>query len=52
MIDHPNVIKIKEVIEQTNKVNLILEYADGISLLKYLKEKVRLSESETKSIFS
>jgi len=51
MLDHKNIVKFKEVIESSNKINLILEFAEGISLLKHLKEKVRLNEIESKSIF-
>ena len=52
MLDHPNIIKIKEAFESTKSFNLVLEYAEGISLLKYLKTKTRLSEQETKEIFA
>lgn len=48
MLDHPHIIKIREVIEGSNKVNLVMEFAEGISLLKYLKEKSKLSELESK----
>lgn len=44
LCDHPNIIKIKEAIESPNKMNIVLEYADGISLLKYLKTKTKLPE--------
>jgi len=50
--DHPNIIKIKEAIESSSKFNLILEYAEGISLLRFLKIRSWLNEFETKAIFA
>ena len=44
-------MKIRESIESKEKMNLILEYVDGISLLKYLKNKSKLGEGEAKEVF-
>jgi serine/threonine protein kinase len=48
---HPHIVKFKEAIETKDRVNLVLEYVDGISLLRHLKVKSKLAEAEAKKIF-
>lgn len=36
-INHPNVVKIYDVVETNNHLNIIMEYLEGISLNNYLK---------------
>ncbi len=31
-LDHPNVIKMHELIETSRQINLVIEYVNGISL--------------------
>ena len=38
-IDHKNIVKILDVIETNNHINLIMEYIPGISLSQYLKNQ-------------
>jgi serine/threonine protein kinase len=39
MLDHPNIVKIYDVVETNNHVNIIMEYLPGISLGTYLKSQ-------------
>ena len=37
MLSHPHIVKILDVVETNNHLNIIMEYLDGISLNSYLK---------------
>ena len=63
-LDHPNIMKLFEVIDSQDSVNLVVEYCQGPNLLEYIKktgQKGRLgkqnsytsylSEQRAKSIF-
>ena len=52
MLDHPNIVKILDVVETNNHLNIIMEYLDGISLNAYLQEQQghRASEKNAKTI--
>ena len=50
-LDHPNIIKIREMVETPDKTHLVLEYAEGISLLKHIKSKGKLPEKDAKNVF-
>jgi MAP/microtubule affinity-regulating kinase len=52
MLDHPNVVKILDVVETNNHLNIIMEYLDGISLNTYLQtqQNHRASEKSAKTI--
>jgi len=39
MLSHPNIVKILDVVETNNHLNIIMEYLDGISLNHYLKNQ-------------
>jgi serine/threonine protein kinase len=49
-IDHPNVIKFKEILRTTNNFYLIYEFCNGGDLEHLLKKKKLLSEKESKII--
>lgn len=53
MLNHPNIVKIYDVVETNNHLNIIMEYLEGISLGSYLKEQPgrRISEKTCKKIF-
>lgn len=48
-LNHPNVIKLKEVITGESKLHLIFEYMD-CDLKKYMESNQSLSEEQIKSI--
>ncbi len=50
-IRHANVIRLLEVFEGPKHLFIVMEYASGGDLLKYVKKKGRLSESEARGIF-
>ena len=52
-IDHPYIIKLYDVIEESKSIMLCLEYVSGGSLRQYLKKKCnkKISEVETKMYF-
>lgn len=37
MLNHPNIVKIMDVVETNNHLNIIMEYLNGISLGSYMK---------------
>ena len=53
MLDHPNTIKLYEVIDSVKNINLIMEFIGGLSLHTYMKKQAlkRFEDSEAKSIF-
>ena len=48
---HYNIIKIYQVKETSNTICLIMEYAEGGELFRYIIEKGYLSEDESRNIF-
>ena len=48
---HCNIIKIYQVIEIENFICIIIEYAGGGELFKYILEKKHLTENESRKIF-
>lgn len=51
ILDHPNIIKFYEVYEDQEEIHLVMEYCKGGDLKTKIKEKIRFSENELKSIF-
>ncbi|KAG0233171.1 Map microtubule affinity-regulating kinase [Actinomortierella wolfii] len=51
-LDHPNIVKLYEVIETQFTIYVCMEYVEGWSLEEYIKthENERLSENEARSI--
>ena len=51
-LSHPNVVRILDVVETNNHLNIIMEYLDGISLNHYLKTHPnhRAPEKQARSI--
>ena len=45
-ISHPNVIKIYEVIQEKDRLILIMEFVSGGDLYLLIKEKKKLTEKE------
>lgn len=52
-LNHPNIVKMYDVIETPKQLHLVLEYISGGSLGSYLKKKAnkRLEENECKLLF-
>lgn len=52
-LEHPHVVRILDVIETNNHVNIIMEYISGIPLSSYLKGQPggRIPERDARSIF-
>jgi len=51
MLNHKNIIKLYQGFVIKNELLLIMEYADGGELMKYVEEKQGLSEVECRSLF-
>ena len=52
-LDHPNIIKLYDVLEDESSIMLALEYLSGGSLRQYLRKKSnrKISEVEAKMYF-
>jgi serine/threonine protein kinase len=51
-LDHPNIVKLVEVLDDGVTIHLIMEFCQGGSLREYLNKKGKLAESEVFSILS
>lgn len=50
-LDHPNIVQLFEVIDQPQRRYIIMEFAPGGDLCKYVRDCKRLSEHESHRIF-
>jgi serine/threonine protein kinase len=50
-LDHPNIVQLFEVIDQPQRRYIIMEFASGGDLCKYVRDCKRLSENESHRIF-
>jgi 5'-AMP-activated protein kinase catalytic alpha subunit len=50
-LDHPNIIKLHQVIETDAEMYIIMEYASGGELIDYIAAKGHLSEREGRKLF-
>lgn len=48
LLDHPNIIKLYEVMETESEIFLVQEYASGGEILDYIVAHGKLKESEAK----
>lgn len=51
-LHHPNIIRLYEVVETLSKLHLVMEYAGGGELFGKISTEGKLSEPESKLIFS
>jgi serine/threonine protein kinase len=51
-LDHPNIIKILDVIEDEHKIYLILEAVKGLSLYMHIMDVGEMSETESAIVAS
>jgi serine/threonine protein kinase len=50
-LDHPNIIKIYQVIESEDETLILMEYAPGGELIDYILTKKHLNETEARKFF-
>lgn len=48
LLNHPNVIRLHEVLHTPNEILMVMEYVDGGDLLEVLNQRVRFSENEVR----
>lgn len=51
LLDHPNIVRLYDIIEANNKIHLIMEYVSGGELFDYIVQKRRLREEEARRYF-
>lgn len=51
-LHHPNIIRLYEVVETLSRLHLVMEYAGGGELFGKISTEGKLSEPESKLIFS
>ena len=49
-MNHPNIVKVTDLIEESDTVAFVMEYIEGETLKDYLERKVKLND-EIKAIF-
>lgn len=54
-LEHPNVIKLHELIDTSRQINLVTDYVEGISLQQYVKNhggpQKKINEPQCRRIF-
>ena len=51
LLYHPHIIKVYDVIETTEQIYIIMEYANGGELFDYIVANKRVKEKEARSFF-
>lgn len=51
-MNHPNIVKLFEVVETLTRVHLVIEYASGGELYTYVHERGKLTERDAKPLFA
>ena len=52
MLNHPNIIQIYEIIENSKNFYLVMEYAPGGELFNYIVKNEKIDENESSYFFS
>ncbi|KDO34713.1 CAMK/CAMKL/AMPK protein kinase [Saprolegnia parasitica CBS 223.65] len=50
-IDHPNIVRLYEILETKDHITIIMEHCDGEDLGKYMARKTKLDEGAARVIF-
>jgi serine/threonine-protein kinase len=50
-MSHPNIIKVSDLIDQENKVAIVMEFIEGETLKDYLDKRGKPSGAEIRSMF-
>ncbi|XP_012871589.1 PREDICTED: sperm motility kinase 2B-like [Dipodomys ordii] len=50
-VDHPNIIRLFEVVESEERIYLVMEYLDGGDVADLLKKVQRMREEEARQVF-
>jgi serine/threonine protein kinase len=51
-MSHPNIIKVRDLIEEDDSVAFVMEYIEGETLKQYIERKGKLSDGEIKDLFT
>jgi serine/threonine protein kinase len=51
LLHHPNLVDLRQVLQDTSYVYFVMEYCEGGELFHYLAQKGRLHESEARLLF-
>ncbi|KAK5780014.1 putative serine/threonine protein kinase KIN4 PWA37_001611 [Arxiozyma heterogenica] len=51
-LNHPNIIKLEEILQNSKYIGIVLEYASGGEFYKYIQRKRRLKENIACKLFS
>ena len=51
LVDHPNIVKLKEVMTSNSKIYLVLEFVSGGELFDLIKKSGKLDESVSRKYF-
>ena len=51
-MSHPNIIKVTDLIEESDTIAFVMEYIEGETLKDYIDRKGKLSDEEIKNIFT
>jgi serine/threonine protein kinase len=50
-MNHPNIVRVADLIEENESAAFVMEYIEGRTLRNYLEEKGKLSDDEIKHLF-
>ncbi|SCU82695.1 LADA_0C07338g1_1 [Lachancea dasiensis] len=51
-LNHPNIVKLEEVLQNSKYIGIVLEYASGGEFYKYIQKKRRLKENAACRLFA
>ncbi|KAM3163694.1 Protein kinase domain-containing protein [Lachancea thermotolerans] len=51
-LNHPNIVRLEEVLQNSKYIGIVLEYASGGEFYKYIQKKRRLKESAACRLFA